>query len=94
MHLLAWCVHWSGEFQTDYRYVLQSKKVTNTGLKSALRVVGWYAYCLGYLHFTSWLSEILLYPLFTAKFNLMCIVRLLVEILSMDGVFSIHKVVY
>ena len=31
---------------------LRSRKVSNTGLKSSIRAIEWYAYCLGYLYFT------------------------------------------
>ena len=37
--------------QTKKNKILQSKKVSNTGLKSSLRAIEWYAYCLDYLYY-------------------------------------------
>ena len=39
--------------QTKIKFCNQRKLLIYTGLKSSLRVIEWYAYCLGYLHFTS-----------------------------------------
>ena len=51
--------------------ILQSKKVSNTGLKSSLRTIERYAYCLGYWYFTPRYgfpkSNGTRYPLFTME---------------------------
>ena len=39
------------ESKQKIEFCNQRKNIT--GLKSSLRVIEWYAYCLGYLHFTS-----------------------------------------